>query len=115
MYFSTPCLPNECSHPTRPQTSSRWHATSPRVSSRRAGDAFRVTGSKAWVTHGGDADFYTLFARTSDHRSRGISCFLAPGQADGLTCQQPERKMGLTGSTTATVDFDDVELGADRL
>jgi alkylation response protein AidB-like acyl-CoA dehydrogenase len=74
-----------------------------------------VSGSKAWVTHGGEADFYTLFARTSDDRSRGISCFLAPGEAPGLTVQAPERKMGLTGSTTATLDWDGVRLEADRL
>jgi alkylation response protein AidB-like acyl-CoA dehydrogenase len=77
--------------------------------------AYRVTGSKAWVTHGGEADFYTLFARTSEDRSRGVSCFLAPGAAPGLTVQAPERKMGLTGSTTATLDFDGVALEADRL
>jgi alkylation response protein AidB-like acyl-CoA dehydrogenase len=81
----------------------------------REGDAYRVTGSKAWVTHGGEADFYTLFARTSDERSRGISCFLEPGDAPGLTAQAPERKMGLTGSTTATLDHDSVRLEADRL
>ncbi len=81
----------------------------------RDGDAYRVSGSKAWVTHGGEADFYTLFARTSEDRSRGISCFLAPGKAPGLSFQAPERKMGLTGSTTATLDWDGVELGADRL
>jgi alkylation response protein AidB-like acyl-CoA dehydrogenase len=74
-----------------------------------------VSGSKAWVTHGGEADFYTLFARTSDERSRGISCFLVPGDAPGLTAGPAERKMGLTGSTTATLDYDEVELEADRL
>jgi alkylation response protein AidB-like acyl-CoA dehydrogenase len=76
---------------------------------------WRVSGSKAWVTHGGEADFYTLFARTSEERSRGISCFLVPGDAAGLTAQAPERKMGLTGSTTATLDYDGVELEAGRL
>jgi alkylation response protein AidB-like acyl-CoA dehydrogenase len=81
----------------------------------RAGDSWRISGSKAWVTHGGEADFYTLFARTSDERSRGISCFLLPGDADGLSVRAPERKMGLTGSTTATLDLDGVELGSDRL
>ncbi len=85
-----------------------------RARARRDGDVFRVSGSKAWVTHGGEADFYTLFARTGDG-SRGISCFLSPGQADGLSPQPPEHKMGLTGSTTATLDYDDVALDADRL
>ena len=81
------------------------------------GDApgYRVSGSKAWVTHGGEADFYTLFARTSEDRSGGVSCFLAPGEAPGLTVAAPERKMGLTGSTTATLDFDGVALEPERL
>lgn len=81
----------------------------------REGDSYRLTGSKAWVTHGGEADFYTVFARTSDDRSRGISCFLAPAGAEGLSAQPPEHKMGLTGSVTATLDLDGVELAADRL
>jgi alkylation response protein AidB-like acyl-CoA dehydrogenase len=78
-------------------------------------DGYRVSGSKAWVTHGGEADFYTLFARTSEDRSGGVSCFLAPGEAPGLTVAAPERKMGLTGSTTATLDFDGVALEPERL
>jgi alkylation response protein AidB-like acyl-CoA dehydrogenase len=82
---------------------------------RSAEGSFRVTGTKAWVTHGGDADFYALFARTSEDRTRGISCFLAPGTAEGLTPGAPERKMGLTGSTTATLNFDGVELEPERL
>jgi alkylation response protein AidB-like acyl-CoA dehydrogenase len=76
---------------------------------------YQVSGAKAWVTHGGEADFYTLFARTSDDRRRGISCFLAPGRAEGLVPQAPERKMGLTASTTATLAFDDVQLDVERL
>jgi alkylation response protein AidB-like acyl-CoA dehydrogenase len=81
----------------------------------RERSSYVVTGSKAWVTHGGEADFYTLFARTSEDRSGGISCFLAPGHAPGLTAGTPERKMGLTGSTTATLDFDGVALASERL
>jgi alkylation response protein AidB-like acyl-CoA dehydrogenase len=80
----------------------------------RAEGSYRVTGAKAWVTHGGEADFYTLFARTGEG-SKGISCFLAPGQSEGLTRQEPEHKMGLTGSTTATLDFEGVEIESDRL
>jgi alkylation response protein AidB-like acyl-CoA dehydrogenase len=90
-----------------------------RTRARREGEGsdagWRVSGSKAWVTHGGEADFYTLFARTSEDRSRGISCFLVPGDAPGISTQAPERKMGLTGSTTATLDYDSVALDADRL
>ncbi|MHB8658050.1 MAG: acyl-CoA dehydrogenase family protein [Solirubrobacteraceae bacterium] len=86
-----------------------------RARARRDGEGYRVSGAKAWVTHGGEADFYTVFARTADERARGISCFLAPGGLAGISREPPERKMGLTGSTTATVVFDEVSLPAERL
>ncbi|MFC6093285.1 acyl-CoA dehydrogenase family protein [Saccharothrix lopnurensis] len=81
----------------------------------RDGGEYVVNGTKAWITHAGVADFYTLMARTSDDGGRGISCFLAPGRVEGLTAAPPERKMGLTGSTTAQLSFEDVRLAADRL
>ncbi|MCO7219822.1 acyl-CoA dehydrogenase family protein [Klenkia sp. PcliD-1-E] len=77
-------------------------------------DAYVITGEKAWTTHGGQADFYKVMVRTSDHRSRGISCFLVPGDAEGLSADPAERKMGLTGSTTALMRFEDVRVDADR-
>ncbi|GHH55011.1 acyl-CoA dehydrogenase family protein [Lentzea cavernae] len=81
----------------------------------RKGDEYVVNGTKAWITHAGAADFYTLMARTSPDAGRGISCFLAPGEAQGLEAATPERKMGLTGSITAQLAFDDVHFGTDRL
>src|SRR5690606_14854060 len=72
-----------------------------------------ITGSKAWTTHGGQADFYTVMARTGDG-NRGISCFLVPADAEGLSAAVPEHKMGLTGSTTASMNFDGVYVDADR-
>ncbi|MCW2616546.1 MAG: acdA [Frankiales bacterium] len=78
------------------------------------GDGYVLDGVKAWVTHGGHADFYTSMVRTSDARSGGISCFLVPADATGLTADKPEDKMGLTGSTTATMRFDGVRVDADR-
>lgn len=85
-----------------------------RASRAAAGGGYTVSGTKAWVTHGGDADFYTLFARTSEDPRRGISCFLAPGKAAGLEPQPPERKMGLTGSSTTALAFDGVQLAEER-
>ena len=90
-------------------------AAAMRTRARRQGESFRIDGSKAWITHGGEADFYTLFARTSDDRTRGISCFLVPGDAAGISARAPERKMGLTGSVTAALDWDGVEVDAERL
>ncbi|QYC39899.1 Acyl-CoA dehydrogenase [Nonomuraea coxensis DSM 45129] len=80
----------------------------------RVPDGYRVTGNKAWITHGGIADFYALFARTGTG-SRGISCFLAPGRADGLTFGRPEEKMGLHAVPTTAAHYDGVLLEPDRL
>jgi len=75
---------------------------------------YRITGTKAWVTHGGKADFYTLFARTAPG-SRGVSCFIATGRADGLSFGKPESKMGLDAIPTTSVHWDGALLDADRL
>lgn len=80
----------------------------------RDGDHYVLNGAKAWTTHGGYADFYKVMARTSDDRSRGISCFLVPADTPGLTADAPERKMGLTGSATATMRLDDVRVPVSR-
>ena len=80
----------------------------------RDGDEYVITGAKAWTTHGGHADFYKLMARTSDERN-GISCFLVPADTAGFEADPPERKMGLTGSATATMRLDGVRVPAERL
>ncbi|HLS40839.1 MAG TPA: acyl-CoA dehydrogenase family protein [Ornithinicoccus sp.] len=77
--------------------------------------AYRISGTKAWISHAGHADFYTSFVRTSDEGGRGLSCFLVPADAAGLGFAEPERKMGLDCDTVREVVFDGVEVGADRL
>ena len=84
-----------------------------RTTAKRDGDDYVLNGAKAWTTHGGQADFYKVMARTSEDRY-GISCFLVPADAEGLTADNPEKKMGLTGSTTATMLFDRVRVPAER-
>src|SRR5690606_28419707 len=81
----------------------------------RDGDHYVLNGAKAWTTHGGEADFYTVMARTSDDGPRGISCFHVPAGTPGLEFDTPEDKMGLMGSTTATVRLEDVRVPADNL
>jgi alkylation response protein AidB-like acyl-CoA dehydrogenase len=80
----------------------------------RVADGYRITGTKAWITHGGIADFYALFARTGEG-ARGISCFLAPGAAEGLAFGRPEEKMGLHAVPTTSAHWDGAVLEADRL
>ncbi|GCD32695.1 acyl-CoA dehydrogenase [Streptomyces chrestomyceticus JCM 4735] len=76
----------------------------------RDGDTWTLEGTKAWITHGGVADFYTVLARTGDKGARGITAFLVPGDAEGLTAAAPERKMGMKGSPTAQLHFDGVRV-----
>jgi alkylation response protein AidB-like acyl-CoA dehydrogenase len=79
------------------------------------GEDYVVTGTKAWITHGGEADFYTTMVRTSPDGGHGISCLLVPADTPGLTAGTPERKMGMTGSTTAQMTFDNARVPASRL
>jgi alkylation response protein AidB-like acyl-CoA dehydrogenase len=82
---------------------------------QRTDEGYRINGAKAWITSGGRADFYTLFARTSPEGSRGISCFLVPADTEGLSFGKPEEKMGLRGVPTTSASYDDALLDADRL
>ncbi len=72
-------------------------------------------GEKAWVTHGGQADFYSTFLRTPAGGERAISCFHLTPDLAGFSAARREEKMGLTASTTASMLLDDVQIPADRL
>ena len=74
---------------------------------------YAINGTKSWITHGGIADFYTLFARTGEG-SKGISCFLVPGDLPGLSFGKPEEKMGLAAIPTTTAFYDDAVIDSDR-
>ena len=76
-------------------------------------NGYRVNGAKAWITHGGIADFYTLFARTGKG-AQGISCFLVPKDTEGLTFGRPEEKMGLHAVPTTTAHYDDAFIPLER-
>jgi alkylation response protein AidB-like acyl-CoA dehydrogenase len=97
---------------SEPQAGSDAAALACRAERTEGG--YRVTGTKSWITHGGKADFYALFARTGEG-SRGISCFLAPGQVEGLSFGRPEEKMGLHAIPTTMANWDGALIEADRL
>jgi alkylation response protein AidB-like acyl-CoA dehydrogenase len=97
---------------SEPQAGS--DAAALRCAAVRDGDGYVINGSKAWITHGGKADFYTLFARTGEG-SKGVSCFLIPGDAEGLSFGKPEEKMGLHAVPTTSAFYDNVRIDADRL
>ncbi|KIF70808.1 acyl-CoA dehydrogenase [Streptomyces sp. AcH 505] len=89
-------------------------AASLRTKAVRDGDDWVITGTKAWITHGGIADFYTVLARTGGDGARGITAFLVPGDAAGLEAAVPEKKMGMKGSPTAQLHFDGVRVADGR-
>jgi alkylation response protein AidB-like acyl-CoA dehydrogenase len=89
-------------------------AASLRTRARREGDGWTLEGTKAWITHGGVADFYTVLARSGPDGARGVTAFLVPGDAEGLSAAPPEHKMGLNGSPTAQIHLDGVRVPDSR-
>lgn len=96
------------------EPSSGSDAASLRTKAVREVDGWVIDGTKAWITHGGIADFYTVMARTGEDGPRGITAFLVPGDAPGLSGAAPEKKMGMKGSPTAQVHLDGVRVPDDR-
>jgi acyl-CoA dehydrogenase len=83
----------------------------------RDGDHYVLNGTKCWITNGGEADVYTVFA-TLDRGSRhkGICAFVVPRGAPGLAPGKKEDKMGQRASDTRVIHFDNVRVPvADRL
>ncbi len=95
-------------------------AAAVRTTAEADGPDYVLNGVKAWISHAGQADFYTLFARTSgDHegpgRARGISCLHVPAQTPGVAAAAPEHKMGMRSSVTAQMIFEDARVPASHL
>jgi acyl-CoA dehydrogenase len=86
-----------------------------RTTAVKKGDKYVINGSKCFITNGGYADWYTVYAKTDkDAGHRGISAFVVPRDA-GVTVDKKEDKMGQRASNTATISFNDVEIPADHL
>lgn len=83
----------------------------------REGDSYRINGSKLFITNGGEADVYIVFALTDpQQRNRGsISAFIVEKGTKGLVFGKEEEKMGLHGSKTLQLTFEDMLVPADNL
>ena len=78
-----------------------------------SGDGYRITGTKTWISNGGIADFYTVFARTGEAPgARGISAFVVDADTPGLTV--PERIPVIAPHPLGRIAFDGVEVAAER-
>jgi butyryl-CoA dehydrogenase len=85
-------------------------AGSLKTTARLQGDRYVLNGTKFWITHGGYADIYIVMARTGGPGPKGVSSFIVPGDAKGLSFGKKEQKMGMRASPTVEVVLEDVEV-----
>ena len=82
----------------------------------KCGDEYVINGSKVFITNGGEADTYIVFASTNpDAGTRGISAFIVEKDTPGLIVGKDEHKMGLLGSRTVQLTFEDMKVPAENL
>jgi acyl-CoA dehydrogenase len=87
-----------------------------RTTAVKMGDKYVINGSKCFITNGGYADYYTVYAKTDkDAGHKGISAFVVERNWDGVTVDKKEDKLGQRASNTATISFNDVEVPAENL
>ncbi len=86
-----------------------------RTSAVKQGDKYVINGSKCFITNGGHADYYTVYAKTDKEAGhRGISAFVVEREW-GVVVDKKEDKLGQRASNTATITFNDVEVPAENL
>jgi alkylation response protein AidB-like acyl-CoA dehydrogenase len=87
-----------------------------RTEARREGDEYVLNGSKRFITNAGVAGLYVVFAKTDPEAGHaGISAFVVEADAPGFEVGRIEPKMGIKGSTTGEIFFDDCRIPADNL
>ncbi|MGX1378678.1 alkylation response protein AidB-like acyl-CoA dehydrogenase [Priestia megaterium] len=86
-------------------------AASLKTKAERKGDHYLLNGSKLFITNGGEADTYIVFAKTNPERgSRGMSAFIVEKTMEGFLVGKDEHKMGLHGSRTVQLHFENVQV-----
>jgi alkylation response protein AidB-like acyl-CoA dehydrogenase len=82
----------------------------------RDGDGWVLNGVKRWITNAGVSEYYTVIAVTEpERRTRGMTAFVVEKADEGVSFGAPEKKLGIKGSPTREVYFDDVRIPGDRL
>jgi alkylation response protein AidB-like acyl-CoA dehydrogenase len=97
---------------TEPEAGS--DTASLRTTAERSGDGWSISGSKVWITNGGIADVFVIFARTGGPGAKGVSAFVSE-YAPGLTVSREMPKMGLHTSSTVELAFDGLHVGAEAM
>ncbi len=82
----------------------------------RDGDFYVLNGTKQWITNGGEAEIYTVFAMTDKTKgARGCSCFIVEKDTPGFTFGKKENKMGIRASATRELIFEDCRIPKENL
>jgi butyryl-CoA dehydrogenase len=82
----------------------------------KKGDKYILNGTKQWITNGGEADIYTVFAVTNKARgARGVSCFIVEKDTPGFSFGKKEDKLGIRASATRELIFEDCEVPAENI
>jgi alkylation response protein AidB-like acyl-CoA dehydrogenase len=92
---------------TEPQTGSDAMAIKTRADLSADGQSYVLNGQKMWITNGGKADFFTVFAKIGGEQ---FSAFLVERSFQGVSSGAEEKKMGIKGSSTTPVFFDNVQV-----
>jgi alkylation response protein AidB-like acyl-CoA dehydrogenase len=91
-------------------------AASIRTTAVKESDAWVLNGNKIWITNGGIADFFTVFAKTtSPDERKGLSAFIVTRDMPGVTTGPHEDKLGIRASSTTTVSLENVRVPHDHL
>lgn len=97
------------------ETSSGSDAGSLKTKAKRVDDHYVLNGSKMFITNGGEADVYIVFANTAPEKGTyGISAFIVDQDTPGLSIGKDEKKMGLHGSRTVALNFDNMKVPAEN-
>ncbi|WP_216214156.1 acyl-CoA dehydrogenase family protein [Amycolatopsis aidingensis] len=89
-----------------------------RTRARLDGDSWVLNGTKAWITNAGESSWYTVMAVTdpdAEKKANGISAFVVHAEDPGFSVGPKERKLGIKGSPTREVHFEDCRIPADRI
>lgn len=88
-----------------------------KTKAKRDGDHYVLNGQKSWITNAGESEFYTVLAVTDPdgERGRNISAFVVEKSDEGFSFGEPERKLGIKGSPTRELHFDNCRIPADRI
>lgn len=98
---------------TEPSSGSDANSGKTKATLSEDGTYYSITGQKMWITNGGFADLMTVFAKIGDDKN--LSAFLVEAKSEGISLNPEEKKMGIKGSSTRQVFFNNVKVPVENM